>query len=45
MTQEQQYYAFMNLNDVLSQKLIKEGFLNCIHYLKDIASVKVGMFK
>lgn len=45
INQAQEYYAFMNLNDVLNQKLIKEGFLNSIHYLKDIASVKVGMFK
>lgn len=44
-TQEQEYYAFMNLNSMLKQTLIKDGFLNSLHYLKDIASVKVGMFK
>ena len=45
MSQEWQYYDFMNLNSALSQRLHKEGFLNSIHYLKDIASVKVGMFR
>ena len=45
INQNQEYYAFMNLNSVLNQALIKNGFLNSIHYLKDIASVKVGMFK
>lgn len=44
-TQEQQYYAWMNLNDVLNQALIKNGLVAQIHYLKDVASVKVGMFK
>lgn len=45
MNQNQLYYDFMNLNDALSRALIKDGFPNSIHYLKDIASVKVGMFK
>ena len=41
----QMYYDLVNLNSVLSQALIKNGFPQGIHYLKDIASVKVGMFK
>lgn len=45
VNQNMEYYEFMNLNSALSQKLIKEGYINGIHYLKDIASVKVGMFK
>lgn len=45
MNQNQEYYNLCNLNSWLSQKLIKNGFPNSIHYLKDIASVKVGMFK
>ena len=45
INQNQEYYDLLNLNSALSQALIKEGFPNSIHYLKDIASVKVGMFK
>lgn len=45
MNQNQEYYNLCNLNSWLSQNLIKNGFPNSIHYLKDIASVKVGMFK
>lgn len=41
----QEYYDLCNLNSYLSKQLIKNGFPNSIHYLKDIASVKVGMFK
>lgn len=45
INQNQAYYDLCNLNSALSQQLIKNGFPNSIHYLKDIASVKVGMFK
>ena len=45
INQNQAYYDLVNLNSTLSQQLIKNGFPNSIHYLKDIASVKVGMFK
>lgn len=45
INQNQAYYDLCNLNSTLSQQLIKNGFPNSIHYLKDIASVKVGMFK
>ena len=39
------YYDFMNLNSALSQALIKEGYIGSLHYVKDIASVKVSEFK
>lgn len=39
------YYDFMNLNSALSQALIKEGYIGNLHYVKDIASVKVSEFK
>lgn len=44
-TQEQLYYELVNLNDTLSQALLKNGVPGGIHYLKDIASVEVSMFK
>lgn len=45
INQNQEYYSLMNLNDTLSQALIKQGIPNGFHYLKDIASVKVSMFR
>ena len=45
INQNQEYYQLVNLNDTLSQALLKNGVPQGIHYLKDIASVKVSMFK
>lgn len=45
VNQNQEYYQLVNLNDTLSQALLKNGVPQGIHYLKDIASVKVSMFK
>ena len=39
------YYDFMNLNSALSQALIKQNYIGALHYVKDIASVKVSEFK
>lgn len=39
------YYDFINPNSALSQALIKHGYIAGLHYVKDIASVKVSEFK
>lgn len=39
------YYDFMNPNQALSRALLKEGLPFEIHYIKDIGSTKVSMFK
>lgn len=39
------YYDFMNPNQALSRALLKEGLPFEIHYIKDIASTKISMFK
>ena len=39
------YYDFMNPNQALSRALLKEGLAFELHYIKDIGSTKVSMFK
>ena len=39
------YYDFMNLNHAVSRALIDGKLPYEIHYIKDIMSTKVGMFK
>lgn len=39
------YYDFMNPNQALSRALIKEGLMFELHYIKDIGSTKISMFR
>lgn len=39
------YYDFMNPNQALSRALIKEGLAFELHYIKDIGSTKISMFR
>lgn len=39
------YYDFINPNQALAKALIKQNYIGGLHYIKDIASTKVSMFK
>ena len=39
------YYDFMNPNQALSRALLKEGLAFELHYIKDIGSTKISMFR
>ena len=39
------YYDFMNPNQALSRALLKEGLTFELHYIKDIGSTKISMFR